>query len=279
MDALSVARLQRRCGLVLLVAALGTACSTTDAAPPAVEAGPARVSCVAVPVVALLLDKSRSAPVSLVSQLSVKDLDPLIELLHGCGGELAVGAIRDRAATPMVRLYIETPLDPPVRERVPEIGNPMILAEQRARAERLYKERLAAYEPLSRRWAAVTDLAVEEFRDGVQAVIEEPTTSPSTNIWAALRQADLFLNESRDGRGETASKRMPTRHVLVALTDGIHTAAGPAYRLESKAELYIVNSAGEAGVFAAMNPKRFESFSATLRAIGTTPSPRFSGQD
>ena len=191
MNALSVARLQRRCGLGLLIAALGTACSTTDAAPPAVEEGPAHVSCEAVPVVALLLDKSRSAPVSLVSQLSMRDLDPLIELLRGCGGELAVGAIRDRAATAMVRLYIETPLDPPVRERVPEIGNPMILAEQRARAERLYKERLAAYEPLSRRWAAVTDGAVEEFRDGVQAVVEEPTTSPSTNIWAALRQADL----------------------------------------------------------------------------------------
>jgi hypothetical protein len=279
MDPLSIARLRRRRGLVLLIAAVGAACSTTGAAPPAVDAGPARVSCEAVPVVALLLDKSRSAPVSLVSQLSVSNLDPLIELLRGCGGELAVGAIRDRAATPMVRLYIETPLDPPVRERVPEIGNPMILAEQRARAERLYTERLAAYEPLSRRWAAVTDRAVEEFRDAVQAVIEEPTTSPSTNIWAALRQADLFLNESREGRGETASKQMPTRHVLVALTDGIHTSAGPAYRLESKAELFIVNSAGEAGVFAAMNPKRFESFSATLRAIGTVPSPRFNGQD
>jgi hypothetical protein len=176
----------------------------------------------------------------------------------------------------MVRLYIETPPDPPGREPVPEIGNPMILAEQRARAERVFKDRLAAYEPVSSRWAAVTDRAVEEFRDEVRAVIEEPTTSPSTNVWASLRQADLFLTESREGHDGNGAKRIPTRHVLVALSDGIHTASGPTYRLQSKADLFVVNSAGEAGVFAGMNPKRFESFSATLRAIATTASPHVS---
>lgn len=279
MRGLSVARLYRRSGVLVLSATLAVACGTTDAAPPSIVAGPERVSCEAVPVVALLLDKSRSAPVSLVSQLAVEDLDPLIELLRGCGGELAVGAIRDRAATPMVRLYVETPPDPPVRERAPEIGNPMILAEQRARLDRAYKEQLAAYEPVSRRWAGVTERAIETFRDHVQAVIAEPTTSPSTNIWAALRQTDLFLNESREGRDKNANPRIQTRHFLVALTDGIHTAAGQAYRLESKPELFIVNSAGEAGVFAGMNPRRFESFSATLRAIGAVRSPGFTGQE
>ena len=276
---LPVPRLTRH-GLAALIAAAGAACSTTGAAPPAVDAAPTRVSCEAFPVVALLLDKSRSAPVSLVSQLRVADLDPMVELLRGCGGELAVGAIRDRAAAPMVRLYVDTPPHPPVREQVAEIGNPMILAEQRARAERAYMERLAAYEPVSRRWATATERAIEEFRDVVKAVIEEPTTSPSTNIWAALRQADLFLSEPRDDRADNGTKPIPTRRVLVALTDGIHTASGPIYHLQSKTELFIVNSAGEAGVFAGMKAKRFESFSATLRAIGTAAaSPRFSGQD
>ena len=260
------------CGLVVLAAG-GSACSTTGAAPPGVKAVEARVRCATVPVVALLLDKSRSAPVSLVSQLTVADLNPLIEMLHNCGGELAVGAIRDRAATAMIRLYVETPPDPPVRERLPDVGNPMILAEQRARAERAYRERLASYEPLFRRWAAVTDAAIEEFRNEVQAVLKEPTTSPSTNVWAALRQADLFLGESRDGRDENGTRRIASRHVLVVLTDGIHTAATPPYHLQSKAELFAVNSAGEAGVFADMNPRRFESFSAALRTIATRASP------
>lgn len=267
-----------RCGLVVMAVA-GAACSATGAAPPAVEAGPVQVSCEVVPVVALLLDKSRSAPVSLVSQLKVADLEPLIERIRGCGGELAVGAIRDRAATPLVRLYVETPPESPVRDRVSVVGNPMILAEQRTRAERSYQEQLAAYEPVSRRWASVTDRAIDDFRDRVHAVLEEPTTSPSTNVWAALRQADLFLSEPREERGENGGRPIPARHVLLALTDGIHTAAGPPYRLQSKAELFIVNSAGEAGVFAGMNPRRFESFSAAVRTLGTAASPRFSGQE
>jgi hypothetical protein len=283
MCGVSVARLWRRSGLLVLVATVGAGCSTTDAAPPNTLVDAKRMSCEAVPVVALLLDKSRSAPVSLVSQLAVQDLNPLIELLRACGGELGVGAIRDRAATPMVRLFIESPPSPPVPETVPEIGNPMVLAEQRARVDRAYKQQLVAYEPVSRRWATVTDTAIEEFRDEVRAVIEEPTTSPSTNIWAALRQADLFLSEPREGREENGSMRastaIPVRHVLVALTDGIHTAAGQAYQLRSKPELFIVNSAGEAGVFAGMNPRRFESVPATFRALGAARSPRFGDRD
>jgi len=279
----SAGTLQRRSALVLLIATVGVACSTTDAAPPVVPIAAPRASCEAVPVVALLLDKSRSAPVSLVSQLGVRDLDPLIELLRACGGEIAVGAIRDRAATPMVRLFVQGPPAPPVLETVPEIGNPMILAERRARAERDYKRNLAAYEPVSRRWTAATGTAIEQFRHDVQGVIEEPTTSPSTNIWAALRQADLFLSEPREGRAEGTGARssasVPARHVLVALTDGIHTAAGDAYRLQSRPELLIVNSTGEVGVLAGMNPRRFESFAAALRAIGGVRAPRFSGQD
>ena len=279
MRGLSAASVPRRCGLLILISVAGIACSTTGAAPPGVEATSAPVPCEAVPVVALLLDKSRSAPLSLVSPLTIGDLDPLIELLRGCGGELAVGAIRDRAAAPMVRLYIQAPPDPPVRVSVPEVGNPMILAEQRARAERAYNDRLAAYEPVSRRWAMATDGAIQSFRDRVRAIFEEPPTSPSTNIWAALRQADLFLSETREGRSVNQTPQIPIRHVLVALSDGIQTTAGPAYRLQSKAELFVVNSAGETGVFAAMNARRFESFSATLRAVGAADPPRVSGQD
>jgi hypothetical protein len=276
-------RLQRISGLVLLLATLAVACSTTDAAPPSVPAAAEAVPCEAVPVVALLLDKSRSAPASLVSQLAVRDLDPLIELLRDCGGELAVGAIRDRAATPMVRLFIDAPPRPPVPDTVPQVGNPMILAEQRARAEQAHKQQRAAYEPGSRRWTTTTEAAIEEFRRDVRAVIAEPTTSPSTNIWAALRQADLFLSEPRAGRNEGAGTRaspaIPARLVLVALTDGVHTAPDEAYRLQSSPQLFIVNSTGQAGVFAGMNPARFESVPAMLRAIGSARSARFSGQD
>ncbi len=256
----------------LLVSAITAACDATNAASQLAQSDPVRSGCKAVPVVALLLDKSRSAPASLVSQLAPQDLDPLIELLRACGGELAVGAIRGRAATPMVRLFIETPPNPPVREEMPKVGNPMILREQRARIERVYSQRFSAYEGQSHHWATVTDAAVDRFRQDVRTVLEEPTTAPVTNVWAALRQADLFLSEPRD-------MRVTMRHVLVALTDGLHTAGGDPYRLQSTPELFVVNAAGEAGVLAAMKAQRFESFSAVSRAITGARTTRVTGQD
>lgn len=276
-----VAYVGRWSGLVLLAGITASACDPTNAAPPPARPDPTASRCEAVPVVVLLLDKSRSAPTSLVMQLAPHDLDPLIELLRQCGGELAVGAIRDRPATSLVRLFIQAPPHAPVREEVPRVGNPMILREQRARAQHAYQEQMAEYEALSRRWSSAAEVAVEEFRKDVHAVIEEPTTAPATDIWAALRQADLFLSEFRDIRASDADSRgttaLPMRYVLVALTDGIHTAGGTVHSLQSTPDVFVVNSTGEVGVLARMNPRRFESFGAVLRAIAGNRATRITG--
>jgi hypothetical protein len=55
--------------------------------------------------------------------------------------------------------------------------------------------------------------------------------------------------------------------VLIALTDGIHTASSNPYQLRSGPELFVVNSAGELGVLVGMHPERFESLSAAVRAL------------
>ena len=248
--------------------AIVAACSPADAAPQLAPSDGVRSTCEAVPVVALLLDKSRSAPTSLVFQLTVADSGAAARALPGtCGGELAVGAIRERASTPMIRLFVETPPRPPAREAIPASGNPMILREQRVRADRVYSERLTAFEAQARRRAAAADVAIGSFRRDVRAVIEEPTRAPATDIWAALRQADLFLNETHDVRAKPGAATPPVRRVLVALTDGIHTTAGRAYRLESRPDFFVVNSSGEVGVLAAMHPRRFESFAPVTRII------------
>jgi hypothetical protein len=277
-----VAAFALRCALLFLVAGLGAACGTTAAAPQVGGLDEAHTECEAVPVVAILLDKSRSAPVSLVSQLTRGDLNTLIDVLRACGGELAVGAIRGRTATPLVRLLVETPPQPAAREDVPQVGNPMILAEQHARVEGIYQKQRAAYEHKSRRWSAATEAAIEEFRQDVEAIIDEPTTAPHTDMWAALKQADLFLRESREFRayGRTAGGNSSrTRHVLVALTDGIHTAPGSAYHMQSTPDLFVVNSAGEVGALAGMSPRRFESFGAALRALDGAGMPGVAGQE
>jgi hypothetical protein len=154
-----------------------------------------------------------------------------------------------------------------VRDELPKSGNPMILREQRARAERVYNERRTAYDTNARRAAAAADEAIDAFRRNVRALIEEPPSAPATNIWAALRQADLFLNEASDAGSAATGATPVVRRVLVALTDGLHTTAGRAYQLESRPELFVVNSSGEAGVLAGMHPRRFESFASVTRAI------------
>jgi hypothetical protein len=152
----------------------------------------------------------------------------------------------------------------------------MILREQRARAERIYAEQRIEYQTRDRQWRRDTDASVEAFRQEVAPVIKEATTAPVTDVWAAFRQADLFLGEPRDVRRsnqESGATSRPTASVLVALTDGIHTASSQPYQLRSAPEVFVVNSAGEVGALAAMHPQRFESFSAAVRAIARLGQP------
>jgi hypothetical protein len=67
--------------------------------------------------------------------------------------------------------------------------------------------------------------------------------------------------------------------VLVALTDGIHTAPGSPYHMQSTPDLFVVNSAGEVGALAGMSPRRFESFGAALRALDGAGMPGVAGQE
>ena len=57
---------------------------------------------------AFMLDQTGSAIQNRIPQLTIRDLQPFIELAGETGGEVAFGAIRDRSDHPLVRCPMKT---------------------------------------------------------------------------------------------------------------------------------------------------------------------------
>src|SRR5439155_21863187 len=93
--------------------------------------------------IALIIDKSKSAPNTRTPDVRLDDLDPLIDLLATCGGELAVGSIHDRLTEPFARLRFEPA---PQGSENAKSRNRLRRRREEARLRRAYEERLARWE-------------------------------------------------------------------------------------------------------------------------------------
>jgi hypothetical protein len=241
-----------------LVACLAAAnimpsCSTPGLARSSASADPGGCSPVRI---AIMQDKTGSAGRTRTPQLSVSDLTPLMELLQSCGGEIGFGLIRDNNNNSLLRLRTEAP----PREPVAAIwdSNRFRAAQQKVE----YSKKEKDYEKQRAAWLKETQCRQRDFNLVLKTLVETRVDAPLTDIWGALRQADVFLAES------DASWGMPTSRWVVLVSDGEQTSVvTKPLALQSGAQMAVVNGSGLIGVLARFKPLAFGSPAAAFRHI------------
>jgi hypothetical protein len=208
--------------------------------------------------VGVMSDKTASAGHTRTPQLAPDDLNPLIELVCQRGGELGVGLVTDYSNNSLVRLRVETPPAPP-REPTKEEreGNAFDVAHLMDS----YKAERAKYEEVKKQRDEEVGRRVEEFRAAVSELLARKPDARRSDVWGALRRAELFLSESDVGWAQ------PTHRYLLLVSDAQDNAGQPRLTLKSGAQLLIVNGSASLGSIASLNPQPFESPAAAFHHI------------
>ncbi|MDQ3281306.1 MAG: hypothetical protein M3Q69_07820 [Acidobacteriota bacterium] len=203
--------------------------------------------------VVVFVDQTTSMDGARVAPVMAAQFAPVYERLAISGGELAVGLVRDDSDRPFTRLFVPPPPNaPPVRPQPKNVFE-AAAARKRDDAER------ARYAQVQRAWRSDITARQAVFARTVEPILAHPADAPSTDIWSALRRADVFLSEPN-------AFARPTRNVVILVSDGVETASRTAApRLSAAAQIVLVNGAGEVGTLASLAPIRFESFDAAIR--------------
>jgi hypothetical protein len=208
--------------------------------------------------VAVVQDQTGSREESLTPVLSPTDLQPLVELLLACGGELRVGEIHDSSPTAFAALRIE---EPPSIEPEPQDwpANPFVRAEARA----AYDDERRLSESKRVAWLTESEARIDAFSSALAERWAEQRLARRSDVWSAVERAQLFLQEPGSGY------RRPVHRWMLVLSDGEHTAASRprAFQLDPEITLVLVNSAGRQGDLGRLQPRRFESLDAAIRWI------------
>lgn len=252
-------RMELRLAAVVSAALLALACrsgsnsggGTADKVPSAIGPSPVRI--------AFLQDKTGSTSWTRTPQLTTQQLDLLIAVMRPIGGELGFGLIRNDSNRSLVRLRIETP---PGRVAKPKKTGQLF---KDALGMERYRTEQAKFQQELSLWEAETDRRIARFKKDVQPLLDSHADATSTDIWGAVRRADLFLAENDAAWG------CSTRRWAVFASDGLHNRhqVKPAL-LRSGARVLVINSAAEAGSLAALHPDAFESLEAAFRYISAT---------
>lgn len=239
--------------LALTVVALAlSGCTDEAVARPA--SAPVSVQSALPPLrVVVFVDQTISMDGARVAPVVAAQFAPVYERLALSGGELAVGLVRDDSDRPFARLFVPAPPDAPPARPQPKNVFEAAAARKREDAER------ARHEQTRRAWRSDITARQAIFARTVEPILSRPADAPSTDIWSALRRADVFLSEPNAfGRA--------TRNVVILVSDGVETASrAAAPRLSAPAQILLVNGAGEIGKLAPLAPIRFESLDAALR--------------
>jgi hypothetical protein len=237
-----------------IAAACGDTAHASAAEAPSTESRP-----VCAPVkVALIVDKSKSAPGTRTPALSIDEVDSLVEVVASCGGELAFGVIHDRITDPFVRLRLDARPQKPADSTA---HNVILRRREQSALTRSYAENL-------KRWEDNATAKVGAFGQRVKPLLEHAADANWSPVWDSVARGDLFLAERESGPDEDA------RRVLILVSDAVDDVRGaPAQRraalqsLKSGATLLIVNGAGSAGSLAGLKPVSFESFEPAVRYV------------
>lgn len=208
--------------------------------------------------IALVLDKSKSAPGMRTPTITLEDIDGLVNVVATCGGELAVGVIHDQITTPFVRLRLEAT---PVKPQGSSAHNALTKRKEQAVINRTYN---AKYEE----WQRVAAARIAKFNEQIAPIVEREADANWSPVWDAVARGDLFLAERERGANVAAHRVLL---IVGDATDDVkrHSSQyrAPLQALKGAASTLIVNGAGTVGSLAALGPEVVESFDAAIRAV------------
>ncbi|MCI0603396.1 hypothetical protein L0156_10325 [bacterium] len=233
---------------VIMAACNNTQLSTQSVETPAVTQQPPLK-------IVVFQDKTASTGWTRTEQLKYEDIQPLVTLIRKHGGELAVGLVAERSNLSLVRVRTDVPLVKPVEP--PKNGNVFDVAQKIGQ----YRKQLAEYEKIKAEKEEKEAAREKEFEEQVRKLFSLPASRKRTDIWGALRRADLFLSESDQ------SWKAPTEKYALFCSDGQDTAHGPKYSMKSKAKLIIVNGSASLGNMEGIDIIAFESMSAAVQHL------------
>lgn len=231
---------------------VATTVVTEDAAStlPAADVG----DCIAPLRVVVFQDKTGSAAENRTPQIQVTDLEPVIEHVTRCGGELGLGAIDSQSNTSLARLYVPEPPAPPSRPE--QRGTPFQIVQARNR----YESQKAEYEATARRHRADAGRRAELFRAEARDLLDLPHDASRTDIWGAISRGGYFL-------AEPGTWHRHGRLILAVVSDAVDNVRRQSVPLPEGAEIYLINGAPSLGTLTDLKPVRFESFGAAVRYI------------
>lgn len=195
--------------------------------------------------IAVVIDKSGSAPRNRIPPMSPEQFKPFFDVLRERGGELAVGVIQEDSNRPLRRLRIAPP--PPSPPPLPDNINPydMERLSQYGEAEKKYQG------DLERRRHNLED-EILTFQDRLKSILDAAPNAKRSDIGRAVARAELFLQEP-------TSHPHPIRRYGVLITDGADNVTGQIPPVESGATYVVVNGTGVLGVLDELSTRSFES--------------------
>jgi hypothetical protein len=205
--------------------------------------------------IVVVQDKTGSANWTRTPQLSVTDLDPLIELLKNTSGELALGLIRDSSNRGLLRLRIDLAPTPPAKPVT--TGQPF--ADMRA--AKAYRTAFALYQDDLDSWRKRTEANIAAFKSVAQDLLDQKANATATDVWGAVTRADRLLCEP-------PSPGAPAPHLWLLVASDLYHNAGSArpQELRSGARLIVIN-AGQTASFTPLKPLRFEAIAPASRYV------------
>lgn len=206
--------------------------------------------------IAVLQDLTGSIQENDIPVIQMSDVDVLIKMISRCGGELGVGSISENSNRRLTRLVLDAPpAQPPAPSKR---GNPY----KAARLQTEYKEQMTRYRALHSDWSHNNAAASEQFRKEVAKVLDRKQAKRS-DIWSAVRRADLFFSENNGAWGGELIM------YAVFITDGVDNAGRKAFRDVNKNVQYIAVP-GQTGVLKDLNLLKFESVPSAFRYINSS---------
>lgn len=241
---------------LLLAVVLTLGCGAAKEGAPAPKAGASHAACAAPIKVALLGDKTSSTELSRTQQIQADDLQPLVELISRCGGELALGFVTDDSNRSLVRLRVEVPdaaPEPPKLNGVPPF--------EAARLQDDYRKKKAEHERRMAKWDEQTARHKARFERNAREWLTKQPGFTSSDVWGALQRAELFIEEA-----PASWPAAPQRYILL-VSDGEDNASRPEVTLSAETQLILVNGSASVGDLQRLNPHRFESLDSATRYI------------
>lgn len=206
--------------------------------------------------ICVFLDKSGSANQTRVEQIRREELASLVALLRQTGGALAFGLIRDNSNLPLLRLSIDPP---PIAPFLSKQGK-NVFQGSLDRAE--HQKEMSRFSVKHRQWEEEMDRRVHAFMEKIEPILRQRADARRTDIWGAVRRADLFLGE------DDAVWGGPTKRFIIFISDGQDNVRMPAVtEMKSGPRMIVVNASGSVGSLEPFNPARFELFESVEAAF------------